>query len=119
LSINDDFCYRKLIVFQAYGGPLAGATVRNADDPNSTPVAIQLPAGIVPPDFKRQKIPLEKGFSQMDWMRLSQKGRDLDGLPLNGTNAHFKSQDAHSSCTVYHVSIKMMLPVLEMLSLRP
>lgn len=63
------------------------STVRNADDNGSVAQpAAQLESAIVPPDFKRQKIPLEKGFSQMDWMKLSQKGLDLQGKPMNGVN---------------------------------
>lgn len=63
----------------------AGSTVRNAEDSTAPaePVA-QLESAIVPPDFKRQKVPLEKGFSQMDWMRLQSKGKDLQGQPMNG-----------------------------------
>jgi hypothetical protein len=47
---------------------------------------LPLELAIVPPDFKRQKVPLEKGCSQMDWLRLKKKGVDLDGKPLNGVN---------------------------------
>lgn len=65
----------------------AQSTVRNADDDDSVAQpAAQLESAIVPPDFKRQKIPLEKGFSQMDWMKLSRKGLDLQGKPMNGAH---------------------------------
>lgn len=63
----------------------AGSTVRNAEDSTAEAEPVeQLESAIVPPDFERQKVPLEKGFSQMDWMRLQSKGKDLQGQPMNG-----------------------------------
>jgi hypothetical protein len=63
----------------------AQSTVRSTEGARtSEPWAVKLEPGIVPPDFKRQRVPLEKGFSQMDWMRLKAKGKDLQGQPLNG-----------------------------------
>ena len=63
----------------------ARSTVRNADDLSSAAQpATALETAVVPPDFQRQKIPLEKGFSQMDWMKLTRKGLDLEGKPMNG-----------------------------------
>lgn len=64
-----------------------GSTVSNAEDtaePAQPVQPVQLESAIVPPDFQRQKVPLEKGFSQMDWMRLQSKGKDLQGNPMNG-----------------------------------
>jgi hypothetical protein len=59
--------------------------VRNAEDSASKAEPVeQLEIAIVPPDFQRQKVPLEKGFSQMDWMRLQSTGKDLQGKPMNG-----------------------------------
>jgi hypothetical protein len=64
----------------------AHSTVRTLDDAGNSmaPEPIQLEQAITPPDFKRQKIPLEKGYSQMDWMKLKKTGRDLQGQPLDG-----------------------------------
>lgn len=59
--------------------------MRNAEDLAAEAGPVEaLESDIVPPDFERQKVPLEKGFSQMDWMRLQSKGKDLQGKPMNG-----------------------------------
>lgn len=61
---------------------LSGATVTDrsggggAAQPPAAPGQAQLP---VPPP-QRRKVPFEKGFSQMDWVRLTQTHPDLAGL---------------------------------------
>lgn len=64
----------------------AQSTVRTMDGAgvSSEPAPVQAEAAIVPPDFQRQKVPLEKGFSQMDWLQLKRRGKDLNGKDLNG-----------------------------------
>jgi hypothetical protein len=62
----------------------AQSTVRHTASSANEPDPVKLEPAIVTPDFKRQKVPLEKGYSQMDWMRLKAKGKDLQGRPLNG-----------------------------------
>jgi hypothetical protein len=69
----------------------AQSTVRTIDNAgNSTaPTTVPLEHAITPPDFKRQKVPLEKGFSQMDWLKLKRTGKDLNGQPLDGAQPIF------------------------------
>lgn len=99
----------------------AQSTVRNAEDAASlAQPATHLESAVVPPDFQRQKIPLEKGFSQMDWMKLSKKGLDLHGKPMNGktllylsrpdTPAPHLPQPGHRVLAVYALSQNLPEP---------
>lgn len=47
---------------------------RSAAGPASTSAPVPLA------EVKRNKVPLEKGYSQVDWIRLSRSGADLAGL---------------------------------------
>ena len=58
--------------------------MRQVELDGTTAEPVKLESAVVPPDFKRQKIPLEKGFSQMDWMRLKSTGKDINGNSLTG-----------------------------------
>ena len=61
------------------GGPLAGHSGRGEEEAKGGP-ARPAPGGVRPPNFKPGKVPLEKGYSQMDWMRLTARHRNLNGL---------------------------------------
>ena len=61
------------------GGPPAGHSGRGEEEAKGGP-ARPAPGGVRPPNFKPGKVPLEKGYSQMDWMRLTARHRNLNGL---------------------------------------
>ena len=66
---------------------LSGATVtdRTAAGGGAAqpPALVAVPAAALPPP-PRRKVPFEKGFSQMDWVRLTQTHPDLAGLGPGG-----------------------------------
>lgn len=77
---------------------LAGATVtdRSSGDSGGASTGAGLPgnmgatlgklesalqqSGMPPPRGRKKVVPFEKGWSQMDWVRLTQSGADLSGL---------------------------------------
>jgi cytochrome b involved in lipid metabolism len=77
------------------------------------------PEPLRPPPPRRKKVPFEKGFSQMDWMRLTKdKSKDLNGLagaplrkhiPLSEVQLHSTADDAW---TVIHNKVYNMTPYL-------
>ncbi|CAG9462223.1 unnamed protein product [Pedinophyceae sp. YPF-701] len=68
------------------GPPLTlQSTVKCAGQGGEKPVDIQRPPASGPPEgpraaMGRSKVPFEKGFSQMDWMRLTKTDPNLNGL---------------------------------------
>ena len=60
------------------GGLPAGHSGRGEEE--GGPARPAPAGGVRPPNFKPGKVPLEKGYSQMDWMRLTARHRNLNGL---------------------------------------
>ena len=72
------------------GGPTddtSGAILKNdaaaakvSKDVESSPSASQEPKTVVKKPAPRAKVPFEKGYSQMDWLKLTQTHPDLAGI---------------------------------------
>ncbi|WIA37962.1 hypothetical protein OEZ86_001339 [Tetradesmus obliquus] len=78
----------------------AQSTVKHASAAGTGPVSTSKPIQVAA-EGRRNKVPLEKGFSQVDWLRVARSGADLTGgqgrrrdITLEEVRQHRTADDA-------------------------